>query len=64
MTLLRLSNAELHFATQVVDNLTSLSQKESVWGCWAGMVLENNLFKRMGEQQLDDGERWLDPRGS
>ena len=64
MTLLRLSNAELHFGTQVIlDNLDlTISKGERLGLLGRNGVGKTTLFRVLtGEQQLDDGERWLDP---
>ncbi len=64
MTLLRLSNAELHFGTQVMlDNLDlTLAKGERLGLVGRNGVGKTTLFRVLtGEQQLDDGERWLDP---
>jgi len=64
MTLLRLSNAELHFGTQVIlDNLDlTIAKGERLGLLGRNGVGKTTLFRVLtGEQQLDDGERWLDP---
>jgi len=64
MTLLRLSNAELHFGTQVMlDNLDlTIAKGERLGLLGRNGVGKTTLFRVLtGEQQLDDGERWLDP---
>ncbi len=64
MTLLRLSHAELHFGTQVIlDNLDlSIAKGERLGLLGRNGVGKTTLFRVLtGEQQLDDGERWLDP---
>ena len=64
MALLRLSDAELHFGTQVLldkMNLT-ISKGERLGLLGRNGVGKTTLFKVLtGEQQLDDGERWIDP---
>ncbi len=60
MTLLRLSNAELHFATQVIlDNLDlTIAKGERLGLLGRNGVGKTTLFRVLtGEQQLDDGER-------
>ncbi len=64
MTLLRLSHAELHFGTQVIlDNLDlTIAKGERLGLLGRNGVGKTTLFRVLtGEQQLDDGERWLDP---
>ena len=64
MTLLRLSNAELHFGTQVIlDKLDlTISKGERLGLLGRNGVGKTTLFRVLtGERQLDDGERWLDP---
>ena len=64
MTLLRLSSAELHFGTQVIlDNLDlTIAKGERLGLLGRNGVGKTTLFRVLtGEQQLDDGERWLDP---
>lgn len=64
MALLRLSEAELHFGTQVVlDKLNlTISKGERLGLLGRNGVGKTTLFKVLtGEQQLDDGERWIDP---
>ena len=64
MTLLRLNNAELHFGTQVIlDNLDlTIAKGERLGLLGRNGVGKTTLFRVLtGEQQLDDGERWLDP---
>lgn len=64
MTLLRLSNAELHFGTQVIlDGLDlTIAKGERLGLLGRNGVGKTTLFRVLtGEQQLDDGERWLDP---
>ena len=64
MALLRLSDAELHFGTQVLLgklNLT-ISKGERLGLLGRNGVGKTTLFKVLtGEQRLDDGERWIDP---
>ena len=64
MPLLRLSNAELHFGTQVMlDSLDlTISKGERLGLLGRNGVGKTTLFRVLtGEQALDDGERWLDP---
>ena len=64
MTLLRLSNAELVFGTQVIlDNLDlTVARGERLGLLGRNGVGKTTLFRVLtGEQQLDDGERWIDP---
>ena len=64
MALLRLSDAELHFGTQVLlDKLNlTISKGERLGLLGRNGVGKTTLFKVLtGEQQLDDGERWIDP---
>ena len=64
MTLLRLSHAELHFGTQVIlDNLDlTIAKGERLGLLGRNGVGKTTLFRVLtGEQQLDDGERWLVP---
>ena len=64
MALLRLSDAELHFGTQILlDKLNlTISKGERLGLLGRNGVGKTTLFKVLtGEQQLDDGERWIDP---
>jgi ATP-binding cassette subfamily F protein uup len=64
MALLRLSDAELHFGTHVLLNKLNLtiSKGERLGLLGRNGVGKTTLFKVLtGEQQLDDGERWIDP---
>ena len=64
MALLRLSDAELHFGTHVLlDKLNlTISKGERLGLLGRNGVGKTTLFKVLtGEQQLDDGERWIDP---
>lgn len=64
MTLLRLSDAELHFGTQVLlDNLNlTIARGERLGLLGRNGVGKTTLFRVLtGEQQIDDGERWIDP---
>jgi len=64
MALLRLSDAELHFGTHVLlDKLDlTISKGERLGLLGRNGVGKTTLFKVLtGEQQLDDGERWIDP---
>ena len=61
MTLLRLSDAELHFGTQVLlDNLNlTIARGERLGLLGRNGVGKTTLFRVLtGEQQIDDGERW------
>ena len=63
MALLRLSDAELHFGTHVLlDKLNlTISKGERLGLLGRNGVGKTTLFKVLtGEQQLDDGERWID----
>jgi ATP-binding cassette subfamily F protein uup len=64
MSLLRLSDAELHFGTQVLlDKLDlTVSKGERLGLLGRNGVGKTTLFRVLtGEQGLDDGERWIDP---
>ena len=64
MALLRLSDAELHFGTHVLlDKLNlTISKGERLGLLGRNGVGKTTLFKVLTvEQQLDDGERWIDP---
>ena len=64
MSLLRLSDAELHFGTQVLlDKLDlTVSKGERLGLLGRNGVGKTTLFRVLtGEQALDDGERWIDP---
>ena len=64
MSLLRLSDAELHFGTQVLlDKLDlTISKGERLGLLGRNGVGKTTLFRVLtGEQGLDDGERWIDP---
>ena len=64
MSLLRLSDAELHFGTQVLlDKLDlTVSKGERLGLLGRNGVGKTTLFRVLtGEQGLDAGERWIDP---